>query len=204
MPNPNPNPNRPQNDQGRRLEKIAVLVAGLAALASAAAAGVGAWQASISSDTAKRQLRAYVGVTAGGIENFGDQQKQVFTIIRKNYGATPAYDLISPPPILEVIHIGARTSTVLPAQPPSIQGVISATLFPTMELPFYIRGSQNISKQQFDLVRIGTEYELIYYGIVFYNDAFGALRYTHYCWMFRGENMTSKDAEGCIGYNDSN
>jgi hypothetical protein len=72
-----------------------------------------------------------------------------------------------------------------------------------MENTFTIRGA-DISKQQFDLAFAGTEYEIVYYGIVFYTDAFGATHYTRYCWMFRGKSMTGKDVDYCIGHNDSN
>ena len=34
-------------------------------------------------------------------------------------------------------------------------------------------------------------------------DAFGASHFTNYCWMYKGTSMTAKDAEGCLGHNDS-
>src|SRR5580704_9537714 len=52
----------------------------------------GGWQIIISRDTEHRQLRAYVGVQPGDIENFGTQSQKI-KIVRKNYGTTPAYDV---------------------------------------------------------------------------------------------------------------
>jgi len=88
-------------------------------------------------------------------------------------------------------------------KPPATIIKDAVTLFPTMELPLYVRGAA-LSRQQFDLARDGREYVMVYYGIIFYTDAFGTNRWTRYCWMYRGQSMTEKDADGCLGHNDSN
>jgi hypothetical protein len=45
------------------------------------------------SETAKRQLRAYVGVAVGRIEKFGSSAPVEGSVIVKNFGQTPAYNL---------------------------------------------------------------------------------------------------------------
>ena len=50
-------------------------------------------QFNVASDEERRQLRAYVGPTPGDISNLGDATEQTFTATRKNYDATPAYDV---------------------------------------------------------------------------------------------------------------
>jgi hypothetical protein len=61
---PNSGKNNNSANQSKRhwLEYTAVIAVSAAAVVSAVTAGVGIWQASIASDTEKRQLRAYVGV----------------------------------------------------------------------------------------------------------------------------------------------
>lgn len=101
----------------------------------------------------------------------------------------------------DVIRIGApipfNISTKLQQAPSD-----TATVFPSMESVFHFRGT-TLSQQQLDLARDGREYQLIYYGIVWYDDAFGVKHYTRFCYLFKGTSMTNKDAEGCLGHNDS-
>src|SRR5580692_2690709 len=111
-------------------------------------------------DSEKRQLRAYVGYVAGGVENFGDAQKQIFRMTRKNYGITPAYNVFSPPTAHDVLRIGGSLPATFPTQAPNMRE--TATLFPTGENKLNITGNQ-MSQTQNDLARAGTEYNLIYY-----------------------------------------
>jgi hypothetical protein len=148
----------------------------------------------------RRQLRAYVGVIPDGIENFGDRKTQSFKLTRKNYGATPAYDVWIDPR-QTIIHIG-DTIQPIPITPPNITGTF--TIFPSAELPYYSNGI-NATDKQIALVReAGSEFQIAYYGIIYYRDAFGEPHYTHYCWLFSGPSMTAKEANGCLGHNDSN
>ena len=43
--------------------------------------------------SSEQQLRAYVGMTPGDIEDFGVPGKQRIRFVRKNFGTTPAYDV---------------------------------------------------------------------------------------------------------------
>ena len=155
-------------------------------------------------DTEKRQLRAYIGFLPGGVENFGDAKNQLFKMTRRNYGLTPAYNVFSPPTLHDVVKIGgALPSTFNVTLPPNMNTKDTPSIFPSMEHTVRLPGHQ-MSPTQIELARNGMEYQFIYYGIIFYDDAFGDHHYTRYCWIFKGENMTDKDADACLGHNDSN
>ena len=151
-------------------------------------------------ETAHRELRAYVGVIPGGVENFGDTQNQRFTIIRRNYGATPAHNVFIKQTQAAVIRVGDSIPPDDPT-PSKLSGLLS--LFPGIALPFYITGVEDVAKDQLDLVKAGKDVVFVYAGIVTYYDAFGGPHYTRYCWFFKGSSMTDKDAEWCPEHNDS-
>jgi hypothetical protein len=152
-------------------------------------------------DVEHRQLRAYVGIIPGAVENFGEPGRQRFTLIRKNYGLTPAYDVGLSTIGVDVERPNAQINTGnTGCVSPKTRGMI--TMFPSMELPFYITIAQNFPPNQLALVRSG-EFVFVYYRTVCYNDTFGAPHYTNYCWMYHGESMTDKDAQGCFTFNDS-
>lgn len=89
--NPNPQPSEERHPAANRkhswLERFAVSFAFLAFCAAA-------YQGYISRDSEHRQLRAYVSLVPGDIDNFGIPDKQKFTFYRKNTGLTPAYDIV--------------------------------------------------------------------------------------------------------------
>jgi hypothetical protein len=185
---------------------IALMVLGTLAATSVAAYWT-SWQWSaandqlgVARDTERQQLRAYVGITQHGIENFGTPT-QVLKVTRKNYGVTPAYDLFMDQPNFGVTQANGNfiAAACWPAPPAPVN---TLTIFPQQELRFEIRGSP-LSKQQIDMIRNGTEYVMIYWGTLHYKDAFGAPRCTRYCWQFKGESMAENDNEFCLQHNDA-
>jgi hypothetical protein len=159
----------------------------------------------IVSDTEQRQLRAYVGIVPGTVENFGIPTQHVI-MTRKNYGLTPAYDIGVGALDADMVRAGATLP--IPGAGaegvclhPNLRGLI--TMFPNMELPLDIHGWKNWPQQQVDMVR-SRDFILIYWGTLCYNDAFGIPHYTNFCWMYQGASMTTHDADGCLQHNDSN
>ncbi len=158
-------------------------------------------------DQERRQLRAYVGVAAGDIEDFGaPDNKQRLHLVRKNYGLTPAYDV----GFSNVGTLVVTTNTLFSINTPaackqaSVAGLI--TMFPTVELPLKINFAGDkpiISAEDIGYIKAGTK-QFVYFGDVCYHDTFGATHYTNYCYMFRGTSMTAKDADSCLVHNDSN
>ena len=151
---------------------------------------------------ARQQMRAYIGFIPEGVENFGDKEKQVFKMTRKNYGLTPAYNVVASPTLHDVVKIGAPLPVTFSPSPGSVPKD-TPTVFPSMENQLRIMGHAQ-SQTQIDLAKDGREYQFIYYGIVYYDDAFGKPHYTRYCWIFKGPSMTAKEADACLGHNDSN
>jgi hypothetical protein len=188
----------PQVHENRRsswLERFAVIFAFFAFSATA-------YQGWISRDTEHRQLRAYVGLVPGDVENFGDLAKQRFTFVRKNYGLTPAYDLVVSQFGESVIVYGQPIPVISPNPPPDIlRG--NVTLFPSGELPMHLIGV-GISKDMIDKFMSDDNFRFVYTGTVKYRDAFDNTHFTNFCWMYKRNAMTAKDVDWCQGYNDSN
>jgi hypothetical protein len=153
----------------------------------------------------------------GDIEDFGISGKQRIKFIRKNYGATPAYEVGFSKIGLSIISEGEPIDTGASdcGTPPAITGQI--TMFPTVELPWnvIIGKSPDITPQsvaklgglftpeQVQLVKSGDR-RFVYWGTVCYQDTFKALHFTNYCWMYKGSSMTARDADACLTHNDSN
>jgi hypothetical protein len=153
-------------------------------------------------DSAKRQLRAYVGIVPGDIENFGDREKQVFTMTRKNYGPTPAYDLIVTSVGQSIIKIGDPIPSGIVPPPPDIRGTI--TLFPSAELPFRVnRIAPTIGADLISALMQSDNVQFVYWGALEYHDAFDKRHTTNFCFMYARGKTTTKDVDGCLGHNDS-
>jgi hypothetical protein len=219
--NENPKPDEKQHttEPAKKPIWLEMAIFGVALAAFCATA----LQAYIANDTEKRQLRAYVGLIPGELESFGDADKQKFSLIRKNHGATPAYDVFLPFVGQGIISIGAGIPTA--STNPSVDKFDRSTIFPMGELPYIFNGSphfdqiRTLSAQtpplnstqsaQIQLLRAQGEavkegkMQYVYWGVVTYRDVFGYGHFTRFCWMFKGANMASKDAEACLGQNDS-
>src|SRR5262249_20340403 len=118
---------------------------------------------------AHREVRAYVGVVPGGVENFGDSRAQKVTLFRKNCGTSPAYHVVVPPTLIAVVRVG-EPIPMAENQPASGTGLL--TLFPEMSLPFTITGSGAATSDQIDQIREGKDLVFVYAGIVTYDDSY--------------------------------
>jgi hypothetical protein len=162
-------------------------------------------QVGIMQDTEQRQLRAYVGVVPGDVENFGIPDEMHLKILRKNYGTTPAYDVgfsvvgyaISDP---NQIAIGGSYGVQGCAKAPKTELI---TMFPGTELPWTVNINGNaFTSEQVDNVRNGKTV-FAFYGNICYLDAWLKPHYTDYCWFYKGADMSSKTADGCLIHNGS-
>jgi hypothetical protein len=165
--------------------------------------------------SSEQQLRAYVGMAPGDVDDFGIMGKQRIKFVRKNYGTTPAYNVGFSKIGLSIIKPGEVINTGESAcLNPVIAGQI--TMFPTVELPWSLTINKSpdvaaasaekmsaFSPAQFQLVKSG-DMIFVYWGTACYQDAFGTAHFTNYCWMYKGASMTSKDADACLTHNDSN
>jgi hypothetical protein len=202
-PAPNDNQRTPKREGKHPLDVAIFLFLVITAVATAAAACYTRSQWLVAADSESRQLRAYVGVVPGDVEDFGGPNQRL-TLIRKNYGQTPAYDVGASVVGVTIVKASGPAAIVIPPSGcgvPSVYGLI--TMFPSMTLPLSIDIKENFSKNELALVQLG-ESGFVYYGTVCYHDAFGESHYTNYCWMYKGTDMTAKTAEGCLQHNDSN
>jgi hypothetical protein len=103
-----------------KVDVVAIIVACIAAAGTI-------WQGWVVSDTEKNQLRAYIGIVPGGIDNFGDGQRQTFNFIEKNYGQTPAYDVFNLAVLPYMIQEGGQLRPTPTERPPNIR---SSNRFP--------------------------------------------------------------------------
>jgi hypothetical protein len=163
-------------------------------------------QISVMQDTEHRQLRAYVGVIPGDVENFGIPDETRFKIIRKNYGMTPAYDVgfsIVGYEITDInqLTIGGSSGVQGCAKKPGTELI---TMFPGTELPWTVNVKGNpFTADQIDNVR-NDKLVFSFYGNVCYNDAWERPHFTDYCWTYKGTDMSGKIADGCLIHNSSN
>jgi hypothetical protein len=153
--------NNANHDKKHWLEYATGAFAFIAAAGGIFAASFGGWQASVASDSEKRQLRAYIGLVPGGIDNFGDVQKQHFFFTRRNYGQSPAYDVVLTELGQSILVNGQPLPLPLELKPPPeiLRG--NVTLFPTAELPMNIFGAA-FPKEQLDRVNADTNLRFIY------------------------------------------
>lgn len=191
-----------QDQRTRKIEIATVISAIFAALAASAAAGAGFWQGYVASDTENRQLRAYVGVTPGDLHNFGDPALQEWDFQRKNYGTTPAYDVVMTFLGQSVIREGQPIPALPQTEPPNyLRGFF--TLFPSQEVPGRVTGV-GVAPDQINLVKNSLDYQMVYFGMLNYRDAFDRVHYSRFCYMFKNNTLTGKQADACLGGNDSN
>jgi hypothetical protein len=170
-------------------------------------------QVRIMDDQEKRQLRAYIGVALGDVEDFGEVGKQRVHLVRKNFGLTPAYDVGfsavgSFVVATDVLATGATFDIKMggiDCAEPNAAGLV--TMFPSAELPLTIGtiGNQSPVATAKDIENVKSgKAAFVYFGSVCYHDAFAVPHFTHYCYLYTGTSMTSKDAEPCLKFNDAN
>ena len=138
------------------------------------------------SDTAERQLRAYVFAVVGRVRRFAVNEPVEIVITMKNTGQTPAYQFhyvmniaLSSEPFGAVVHAldfsDPRKATMGP-------GEISSS-FASFDAGF------RLSQQQIDLVEAGSA-AIWAYGGIRYNDAFGKARSTKFRFIYTGNVVT--------------
>ncbi len=137
----------------------------------------------IARDTAKRQLRAYVGTAAANIRfvpnPIPEKRHCLLSIDWRNTGQTPAYDLETG----VEFHFADRGWRNIPAMTPPDKGRTRTSLAPTcisqvldarIELPEFVRW------------RAG-ERDLFIFASAQYLDAFGGARFTNSRWVVSGD-----------------
>lgn len=199
LPSPNTNPpsayqtcqqnNEPSPDWGLTLATILIAVF---------TGGVFVFTARMwwtARDTAKRQLRAYMGVSEemhvpGG--KIGGHGKVTFQPFMKNYGSTPAYNVWveGNAGIFKKSEIGPSFHYRIKKTPNPSKGTMS----PGQTNYIVCETEEDISDQTIKGINFSDD-ALFVYGTVHYNDAFTKPRKTNFCFeiKFRGD---SREVDG--------
>jgi hypothetical protein len=159
------------------------------------------YQGWVARNSEQHQLRAYVGLIPGDIDNFGDPKLQKFEFVRKNYGQTPAYDVLVTEFGQSVVGFGQP----IPGNPIKIEGEIlrgNFTLFPSGELRMDLLGL-GVNPTLVDRVDKDENLRFVYLGTIKYRDAFDTTHYTNFCWMYKAKDFVGKHADWCLSHNDS-
>ena len=150
-------------------------------------------------NTAKRQLRAYIGVAIGRVEKFSSSTLVEGSVIVKNFGQTPAYNLV-------------QTSVLLPARFPFVGSVgellsnagPAKTLALLNPMQDFLAGgiSQRLyTDDEISKINDGREWRLYLVGTITYRDAFGEPHYTNFCFDHSGETIrTNRGVDICDFY----
>jgi hypothetical protein len=143
-------------------------------------------------DQERRQLRAYIGVAIGQIEKFTATTLVEGSIIVKNFGQTPAYNIID------------TGAAIVPAQFPFIgslrellkSNMIPAHAFallnPTQDLLINIVSKRLYTDDEISKINDGREWRLYLLGKITYRDAFGEDHYTNFCFDYSAETIRTK------------
>jgi len=177
IPRSNPNGGRPKEGKDC-LDVLAVIFSGCAFLAAVAAAVFTGYQASIAHDTEKRQLRAYVGMSAVSIEAVAMLNGEIMwnvEAIWRNSGVTPARHLIT---------YANSTARLKGGSSVGVAGAFPMTLGPKDEMPTE-GGSASSSNMSDFIVR----------GVAIYKDAFGHDRVTAACRQAEGAGRDFSSAK---------
>jgi hypothetical protein len=141
-------------------------------------------QASLTEQTAKRQLRAYISVEPGGIVEWIPGGQPSGKITARNVGATPAYKV----EVAVKIHIISVT--------PETDITNSAPIVMSGDMVIVPSGHRNAQVVPTDIFGLpewddvfNRERWVIMFGYVKYLDVFGEKQKSRFCHLYQGENL---------------
>jgi hypothetical protein len=152
------------------------------------------------SETSKRQLRAYIGVAVGRIEKFGSSTPVEGSVIVKNFGQTPAYDLTQIAAILvESLPFTGPFADLLPGRTGPPKRI--ALLNPTQDFLAGAAGAKPFTDAEVVSINDGNKFRLHLFGKITYLDALKERHYTNFCFDYTGEMIrTNRGVDICDFY----
>jgi hypothetical protein len=154
----------------------------------------------ISQDTAKRQLRAYLGFSPGHVTQFAANQQFKSENTVKNYGLTPAYNV--------AITHGARVEPRSPAASYNVPGHLimttktDATILPQHERTSRLVGAAALTEAQYNDIVKGAMV-LVHQGTIEYVDIFKTHRFTNFCFFYGVDEIKVGYGSLCTNYNNA-
>jgi len=135
-------------------------------------------------ETSIKQLRAYITVSAGPLEQFVADKPVVTMIMLDNMGATPARDMF---------HIsGFATSTAEAGVSferlnwRKARKITNKTFIIPKASKIRKESPESLPREQFDRVMVAKDRLVFVYGTIFYRDIFGYHRTTRFCMRYSG------------------
>jgi hypothetical protein len=190
---PKPNPTKPANQEARQQNqerfprltqwKPVFEIVGLCFLIGYTTVEALQWCATteanrISKDTAQRQLRAYIGIEPGALNNFAPSFKTGANFTINNYGQTPAYKVMASYAV-GVLPYPYPDNLPLPrAEHQIIESV--ASIYPHVPSVAYRELDNPISEKQINEILDGSTVRFYVGGIIRYSDIFGAEHCTRF------------------------
>lgn len=144
--------------------------------------------------TAERQLRAYVAISAESVQNFDTTQPVRVQVALRNAGQTPAYELEFSGSVVVMTFPYVPGVTISYAFPDNI----SKTVLHPGHIFYATARTKDIPTQKsIDDTRIGTDYRVYAGGVARYKDAFGKQRETRFLASAGGKDFADAlDAAG--------
>jgi hypothetical protein len=185
---------RTRKESRHLLDCVAIGIAALAAI-------FGGWQARILSDTAERQLRAYVYISQNSDFHKNLDGSSTFTVkpSANVFGATPAAWL-SPSWNLQKLPAWSPEKEF-----PSLQ-LTSATRYDVVKVTGQVYGMEekNLTLNDSDIEALQNHHTMIVsFGRITYTDVFGKRRWTNFCTLFDWHDLNTASGQTCPQFNDS-
>lgn len=147
------------------------------------------WLVVDAEETAKRQLRAYVCVTAAEIRTFGTSEPLEAVIQTKNAGQTPAYEMTA--------RLGIAAMSDANNLPPPKESPGATYVGPNTDHYFTVPTNNVLKPEQQQMVERG-DVAIYVYGDLHYRDAFKVERYVHFRLRTRNNGNTLLERNGAV------
>ena len=159
-------------------------------------------------DTAKRQLRAYLYITANDfklMDNPDGSSTVTITPSLKVFGLTPATSII-PGWYVAVQPVPGQIAFSGPTMIPEslliqVHDVTNLVENPVQDLPLGGKSIQ-LKKEDVDALKQGHKM-LNAFGTIRYDDVFGEARWTNFCWLMDWKDVMANNIELCPIYNNA-
>lgn len=143
----------------------------------------------------QRQMRAYVSVEPGGVNESKDGLVRIPYNI-KNSGQTPAYDLSVCGDIIIVEGDPRNFNPSKQGRLGEAEAFTDITLSPNDNQWNYAYMGDNLLDGHLENIA-GRKAAIVHYGFIQYRDAFDTMRFTHFAFYHWGDELSDKESKRC-------
>lgn len=170
---------------------INILIAGIAVIAAFFAgwtwfetrdqARTAAGQLALAKSQEVKQLRAYLSIEPGIIENFGANQVPTIHVRSNNFGQTPGSNVEVQVQAVVLPYEYGGIMNIQEAPFTSSNASSRSDIFPNHPQDIQTVREQNITPEEYTSVIYGKKHRFFIYGIAVQNDVFGGSEVRHFC-----------------------